>query len=41
MKAREYGQEMFPCTRLMHMPVMPPGYLFRTGYQLVRKRIHL
>jgi nitrate reductase gamma subunit len=32
---------IFPYTKLMHMMVMPIVYFFRTGYQLVRKRINI
>jgi nitrate reductase gamma subunit len=32
---------IFPYTKLMHMLVMPLVYFFRSGYQLVRKRIQL
>jgi len=31
---------IFPYTKLMHMLVMPLVYFFRSGYQLVRKRIN-
>ncbi len=30
---------IFPYTKLMHMLVYPVSYFFRTGYQLVRKKI--
>ena len=30
---------VFPFTKLMHLLVIPLGYFFRSGYQLVRKRM--
>lgn len=30
---------VFPYTKLMHLLVIPLGYFFRSGYQLVRKRV--
>jgi len=30
---------IFPYTKLMHMMVLPVAYFFRTGYQLLRKRV--
>ncbi len=32
---------IFPYTKLMHMLVMPVVYFFRTGFQLVRKRMQV